>query len=59
MQTAYVTEFQFASGQSFAFKALGVSETIKGELNEGIVAFIDITANNAVSDSMVTFNKIG
>lgn len=59
MQSDYVTEFQFASAQPFAYKILGTSEVIKGELNEGMIIHIDITSNNAVRESAIEFNKIG
>ncbi len=59
MQTQYVTEFQVANGENFAYKVLGITDVVKGELNEGIIIQIDITSNNAVSASTITFNKIG
>ncbi len=59
LQTQYVTEFQVANGENFAYKILGITDVVKGELNEGIIIQIDITSNNAVSASTITFNKIG
>ena len=59
MQSIYVTEYQFATGQYFKFKRVGLSLTIRGDLSEGVVFGIDITANNAVANSNIEFQKIG
>ena len=57
MQTEYVTEFQFASGKEFKFKITGLNVTIRGDLSEGIVIGIDITANNAIRSSSIEITK--
>jgi hypothetical protein len=58
MQSTYVTEFQFATGQSFKYKIIGISDVVEGEGSEGIVIGIDITANNAVANSNIEMQKV-
>ncbi len=57
MQAEYVTEFTFATGQQFKFKLIGLTTTIRGDLSEGIVIGIDITQNNAISNSNIEITK--
>ncbi len=57
MQTEFNTEFQLANAQHFRFKQLGINETIEGQNNEGILIGIDISANNAVSNSNIEITK--
>ena len=58
MQSIHVNEFQFATGQYFKFKVIGLSDVIEGEGSEGIVIGIDITANNAVANSNIEMQKV-
>ena len=58
MQSVHVTEFQFATGQQFKFKIIGISNVVEGEDSEGIVFGIDITQNNAVANSNVEMQKV-
>ena len=58
MQSTYVTEFQFATGESFKYKIIGISDVVQGEDSEGIVIGIDITANNAVANSNIEMQKV-
>lgn len=57
MQTEYNTEFEFTSGDEFKFKMTGLTDTIRGDLSEGIVIGIDITQNNAISNSNIEITK--
>ena len=58
MQSSYVTEYQFATGESFKYKIIGISDIVQGEDSEGIVIGIDITANNAVANSNIEMQKV-
>jgi len=51
MQTDYVTEFQFEIGQHFAWKRVGLSETILGRQGEGLISEI-VTGSNKSIESM-------
>jgi hypothetical protein len=48
MNTDYNTEIQLATGQSFAWKRVGLSEVIAGGLHEGFIGEIVTTANRAI-----------
>lgn len=48
MQTDYNTEYQFVSGQNFAWKRTGLSELVYGSGGEGIICRITTTANRAI-----------
>lgn len=48
MQTDYNTEYQFVSGQNFAWKRIGVSELVYGGTNEGLICRITTTASKAI-----------
>ena len=59
MQSEFVTEYQFGTGQYFKFKKIGLSQLIDGTTDEGIIIGIDITANNAIANSNVELQIIG
>ena len=59
MQNIHNTEYQFANGEYFKFKIIGLSQVIQGDTDEGIIIGVDITANNAVSNSTIEVQIIG
>jgi hypothetical protein len=48
MQTDFVTEYQFSSGEPFAWKRIGLSVEIEGSGNEGIISRVSTSSNNAI-----------
>ena len=54
MQADYVTEYQFSNGLKFNYKRIGLSETIDGSANEGLI--ITVTVNNANSVANSNFD---
>lgn len=59
MQQVHNTEYQIANDQYFKFKVVGLSQVIRGDLSEGILIGVDITANNAVANSNAEVQIIG
>ena len=51
MQSDYVTEFQFVNGLKFNYKKTGLSETIFGDTNEGLIIATVVNNANSVSSS--------
>ena len=56
MQTDYVTEYAFGSGEPFAWKRIGLSVEIEGSGNEGIISKVVTTANNAIQSLNWTYS---
>ena len=56
MQTDYVTEYAFGSGEPFAWKRIGLSVEIEGGDSEGIISRVTTTANNAIQSLNWTYS---
>jgi hypothetical protein len=56
MQTDYDTEYEFVTGEPFAWKRIGLSEEIAGGDGEGLICEIKTTANKAVEILNWTFS---
>jgi len=56
MQTDYVTEYQLANGEPFAWKRVGLSIEIEGNVSEGIINRVTTTSNNAIQTLNWTYS---
>jgi len=56
MQTDYNTEYQFVLGQNFAWKRVGLSEEILGDVSEGLIWRVTTTSNKAIEIANLTLS---